>query len=548
MRIAALDLGSNSFHLLVAQVHPDGSFEALARDKEMLRLGSLVGASGAVGEPAATAAVDTVRRFMAQADSLGADEVVACATAALREAADSGPLLDRIKEATGVRVRVISGKEEARLIFAALQASVVVDPAPALAADLGGGSLELMVGDQSSLFWATSLKLGVGRLTAELVRSDPPSAGDRRRLVHAVTTGLSTVLPELVSRQPRMAIASSGTLTSILRLGAGNPTQVNQLAVRAAALERTGAELLQMTSEQRSNLPGIDARRADLLPAGVVVATTLMELTGIGEWTGCEWALREGMVLDALRKRAPAEWSPAGQGLRRHSVVSLGRRCNWSEAHSEKVARLALRLFDGTGSLHGLGPEERELLEYGALLHDIGEHVSTDAHEQHSAYLIEHGRLRGFSPQEVAVLACLARFHKARQPEDLVPTLRRPGSRGAREGHQADRAAASSRRARSQLRRTGGGNRRVLDRGPSGRGGGRGERRHRTRALGSPPETRALRAGLRHGAGGGERAAPAAPRNRGLVSGHLAPGPVLVHPDVPGEPEKPLSEDVAHHF
>lgn len=423
MRIAAMDLGSNSFHLLVAEVQADGTFEALARDKEMLGLGGLVAATGSVGEPAASEAVDTIKRFMAQADSLGVDEVVAYATAALREALDSSALLDRIKEATGVRVRVISGSEEARLIFGAVRASVIVEPAPALAIDLGGGSLELMVGDQSELYWSSSLKLGVGRLTAELVRSDPPSSGDRRRLVHAVTTGLTRALPEIAAHRPRLAVASSGTLTTLIRFAAGNPARVNQLSVTAAALDRTCEQMLAMSRAQRADLPNVDARRADLLPAGAVVATTILELTGIGQLTGCEWALREGMVLDEIRRLTPAEWPANQHDLRRQSVLALCRRCHWAEGHSAKVARLALRLFDSIGPQHGLGPADRELLEYGGLLHDIGEHVSTEGHEHHTAYLVEHGRLRGFSPEEVAVLACLGRFHRRGSPKNSFPAF-----------------------------------------------------------------------------------------------------------------------------
>src|SRR5262245_18468165 len=187
----------------------------------MLRLGSVVAATGQIGEAAGAAAVDVVRRFRAQAESLEAEELVVCATAALREARDSAVIVDRIEAETGTKVRVISGREEARLIFGAVRASVVIDPGPALALDLGGGSLELMVGDANKLAWSTSLKLGVGRLTIDLVRGDPPTAGDRRRLVHAVSTAIGRVLPDIAKLQPRLAIGSSGTLETLVRLAAG---------------------------------------------------------------------------------------------------------------------------------------------------------------------------------------------------------------------------------------------------------------------------------------------------------------------------------------
>jgi exopolyphosphatase/guanosine-5'-triphosphate,3'-diphosphate pyrophosphatase len=417
-----MDLGSNSFHLLVADVHPDGTFDPLARDKEMLRLGSVVAATGEVGEAAARAAVEVVRRFRALADSLGVEEVVACATAAFREARDSASVVDRVEAETGVKVRVISGKEEARLIFGAVRASVVIAPSPALALDLGGGSLEVTVGDAGGLRWSSSLKLGVARLTADLVRGDPPTSGDRRRIVHAVTSAIGRVLPEIIRLEPRVAIGSSGTLGTLIRLAAGRrggsvPTSINQLAVSARELDALSQDLLRMTSEERAGLPGVDSRRADLLPAGALLTVTVLDLTGIDELIGCEWALREGMVLDAIGRHSRAEWTGDPRAMRRESVLGLCRRCGWNEAHARKVSRLAGDLFEGTTTLHGLDGADCELLELGALLHDIGEHVSMEGHERHTAYLIENGRLRGFPPDELAVLACLGRFHKRGAPK-----------------------------------------------------------------------------------------------------------------------------------
>ncbi len=431
MRIAAMDLGSNSFHLLVADARVDGSFEPLARDKEMLRLGSTVARTGEIGYAEATAAVETVARFKDLALSLGAEEIVACATSALREARDSLAVVDRIEAEAGVKVRVISGKEEARLIFDAVRTSVVIDPGPALAMDLGGGSLELMLGDSSGLAWSASLKLGVARLTAELVRSDPPTGGDRRRVVEVVTSRLNhPLLPRLSETGASLAIGSSGTLRALISLcaargAASHPGSVNQLRVNLDDLEALQKDLLTMTSTERASLPGVEARRADLLPAGVIVATTVMNLAKIDSLVGCEWALREGMVLDAIRHHSEAEWDPDPKAIRRESVLSLCRRSQFNEVHATKVARIAGELFDGTASLHGLGSDERELLEMAALLHDIGEYVSADGHERHTAYLIENARLRGFSPYEVAVLSSLGRFHKRGTPKTSFDTYAR---------------------------------------------------------------------------------------------------------------------------
>jgi exopolyphosphatase/guanosine-5'-triphosphate,3'-diphosphate pyrophosphatase len=422
VRIAALDLGSNSFHLLVADAHPDGTFEPVMQEKEILRLADTVSREGRIGEEAAAQAVEVVRRFRSLAESVDAHEIVACATSALREAEDSAALVDRIEGEAGVRVKVISGKEEARLIFAAVRASVVIDPAPALALDLGGGSLELMVGDQLGLAWSRSVKLGVGRLSAELVRNDPPSAGDRRRLARRLTSVLAPVAMEVESLSPEMLVGSSGTMCALVRMAAAHrsgtvPPSVNQLKVRRKDLLAVHEQIFELTAAERQKLPGVDARRADLLPAGSMLLTTVMELFGLTELVGCEWALREGIVLDAIGHHTEADWSGEPRNLRRESVEDLGRRCNWQERHATQVARLAVDLFDGTSELHRLGHHERELLELGALLHDIGEHVSVEGHDKHTAYLIQHGRLRGFAPDEVAVLASLGRFHRRGNPK-----------------------------------------------------------------------------------------------------------------------------------
>ncbi|MDQ1374695.1 MAG: exopolyphosphatase / guanosine-5-triphosphate,3-diphosphate pyrophosphatase, partial [Actinomycetota bacterium] len=182
MRIAALDLGTNSFHLLAVDAHADGSFVPLLKDKEMLRLGGWLASQGRLPDELADEAVQTAQRLCSLAASARCEEIVVCATSALREAENGSEVVDRIEEATGLSVRVINGRDEARLTFAAIRASIALPVRPTVCFDLGGGSLEVMVGDGAGLLWSTSVKLGVGRLSAELVRNDPPSKGDRRRL------------------------------------------------------------------------------------------------------------------------------------------------------------------------------------------------------------------------------------------------------------------------------------------------------------------------------------------------------------------------------
>ncbi|MGA2528260.1 MAG: Ppx/GppA phosphatase family protein [Acidimicrobiales bacterium] len=423
MRIAALDLGSNSFHLVVVETRPDGSFLPLAREKEMLRLGDVVAREGRLPEAAIEAAIETIRRFKTIADLQRADEIVAMATAAMRQAANGPEAAERIEAATGVRIEVVSGIREAQLIFDAVRASVLIDPGPALCADLGGGSLELSVGDRFGLSYATSLHLGVGRLTTECVRTDPPGKKDRARLKDQISKSLDVVLEELLAWGPKQLIGTSGTLCALARAAAARrdgivPTSVNQLSVTSRELTALAEVIYELPSWERARIPGIDARRAELLPAGVAVAEVLMERTAMRELTVSEWGLREGIIISTISSHDRVELTGDPRAIRRASVMSLCARSRWPEAHSRQVARLALELFDSTVGLHGLDTEDRELLELAALLHDIGELVSRDGHARHTAYLIENGDLRGFSPVEIQMLSCLGRYHVRGRPRE----------------------------------------------------------------------------------------------------------------------------------
>ncbi|HLK45775.1 MAG TPA: hypothetical protein VKT18_07285, partial [Acidimicrobiales bacterium] len=296
MRLAALDLGSNSVHLLVVEAHPDGTFEPLLREKEMLRLGDVVTRSGRVTATALDGLLTAVGRFVALARANGAEEIVANATAALREAENGADVVDRIESAAGVRVEVISGVEEARLIFGAVRASVVIDQGPVVGIDLGGGSLEVMVGNADGLLWATSVRLGVARLTAELVSSDPVSGRDRRRLRQFITSVLAPVAADVDAYAPKTLIGTSGTLMDLAAMavamsGAPVPESVNQLSVTRDQLEAVHEEVLRRPVASRRRLAGLDARRADLIPAGSMVLMTAMELFAMDALTVSDWAL-----------------------------------------------------------------------------------------------------------------------------------------------------------------------------------------------------------------------------------------------------------------
>ncbi|MEY2473549.1 MAG: exopolyphosphatase / guanosine-5-triphosphate,3-diphosphate pyrophosphatase [Actinomycetota bacterium] len=420
MRIAALDLGSNSFHLIVVEAHADGHFETLLREKDVLRLAESVATTQCIPPEKVEEAIESVSRMRAHGEAMDVDEWVVNATSALREAENGAEVVEQIERETGVGINVITGLDEARLIFAAVRASVMLDKPPAVCIDQGGGSFEVSVGDASGMVWATSLKLGAARLGAEFLRSDPPHPDELARLRARAVELLQPVADATKRFRPGMLVATSGTLVSLARLAAPSarraPTSVHQLTVSAADLARVHADMQTMSVAERRAIEGVDARRADIMPAGSVVLQVAMELFGFDELTVSEWSMREGMILDAIGHHDAFEWVDP-RSMRRASVRALFRRYGGNEAHAHQVARFAAAIFDDTAPLHGLSPVDRELLEHAAWLHDIGEHIAVDNHDKHTAYLIEYGRLRGFPPEEVVMLASVGRFHRRGTPK-----------------------------------------------------------------------------------------------------------------------------------
>ena len=195
------------------------------------------------------------------------------------------------------------------------------------------------------------------------------------------------------------------------------PQEVRNLRVPAKSLRRLRKDTVEMDLEERMHLPGLDPRRADLMVAGAVLLDTLLKKLGADEITLCDLALREGVLLDYIhRHRRDIARVDKYPDVRRRSVIELAERCAWEADHSRQVAALALTMFDFTKRIHGLGDREREWLEYAGLLHDIGNHISYEKHHRHSYYLIKNGDLRGFEPEEIAIIALVTRYHRRATP------------------------------------------------------------------------------------------------------------------------------------
>lgn len=421
MRVAAIDIGSNSFHMVIVETRT-GGFHLIEREKEMVRLGERTLSRGRLSADAMRRGLDTLREYKRLADAQRVDKLLAAATSAVREAQNGEDFLDRVGREIGFWPNVLAGEEEARLIYLAALHSVHLEGRRALVLDIGGGSVELALGTGERIDWAASEKLGVLRMTERFVTGDPIPARDERRLGAHVQERVAPHADRARAAGFDIVVGTSGTILALGSLAhaaqTGSPPEsLHHLTVSASALRDLRKRLVASSFKERRRLPAMDERRADIIVAGAVVLDTILESLQAREIVLCEWALREGLLIDYLgahpRSVARADAYP---DVRRRSVVSLAEKCGYDEPHARQVARLALDLFDGTQRLHGLGARERSLLEFAALLHDVGRHISYPGRHKHTFYLIRNGDLRGFHPMDIEVLALVGRYHRQGTP------------------------------------------------------------------------------------------------------------------------------------
>jgi exopolyphosphatase/guanosine-5'-triphosphate,3'-diphosphate pyrophosphatase len=423
--LAAADLGTNSFHLVVARALPNQRFEVLASEKEMVRLGSGSGDMKHLSADAIERGVAALRRFRQVADISDAP-LRAVATSAVREAENQAEFLDRALRDAGVEVEVIAGTEEARLIHLGVLQALPVYDQRLLLVDIGGGSTELLVGQGPEVAWSRSLKLGAIRLTDRFFPDGRTNAKRADRCRRYLQSFLAPTARELREQGFRLAVGSSGTIQNLavmaaLLEGDTPPRSINSATFTRAELDKVTQLLLTATTpEERAKLPGIEARRADILPAGAVLLECLFDELGIDTMTVSTYALREGVLLDTLAKHQGEGADPLHHlsNLRRASVFHVLELFDPDVDHARHSTDLALQLFAQTRVCHQLAPEYADYLEAGGLLANVGRFISHESHHKHSYYLIRNSdQLTGFTSHEIELIAQVARYHRKSSPK-----------------------------------------------------------------------------------------------------------------------------------
>lgn len=458
MKLAAIDIGSNSIHIVIVRAVKGQHIEIIDREKETTRLGAGTLIEHKLSKDAMDRALMALRRFQQMAIANKVDLILTTATAAVRESHNADKFIERVQKEIGLDIQLLPGVEEARLIALAVAEVTDFNQRRALIIDIGGGSTELIITDGTEPQLLLSLRLGAVRLTEKFITTDPISDKERENLVTTIRADITRAVSQIKEVGFDFVVGTSGTILnmtdSILQLDAVESGeeldyQAFNRTVTLKQIAKFNRNLARLNVKKRGLVPGLEPKRADIVIAGGLLLETLLSELDAADITSCDWALREGVVLDHLRKQAQALPPSAkakgaaanGEGLlslpdedlsgydvRTRSVLSIARRFEYDAAHSHHIARLATAIFEDTKKLHRLGEAEKRLLQYAALLHDIGYRIAHNNHHRHSLYLIKNSEMPGFTANEIAVLAAVVRYHRGAMP-------RKPKSKRERREH-----------------------------------------------------------------------------------------------------------------
>jgi exopolyphosphatase / guanosine-5'-triphosphate,3'-diphosphate pyrophosphatase len=427
--LAAIDIGTNSVHMVVVRINPQlPAFNIVDAEKSTVRLGERCPQTGNLTAEAMARAIAALRRCLDMAKIWNAEQVIAVATSATREAPNGKDFIREVEAQLGLKIDLISGQEEARRIYLGVLSGLEFNHQLHTIIDIGGGSTELILGDGHDPRFLSSTKVGAVRLSSEFVLSDPISNRDFDRLQAYVRGMLEWPLEDLKAKiAPGEAVnmvGTSGTIESLIRLDAyaqagAPPTTLSGYVLTLERLQALNQRLRRLSFADRCKMPGMSERRAEIILAGGIVLQEVMQNLRMTKIQSCVRALREGIIVDWMLNHGLIEDRLRYQGsVRQRSVLNLAQKYRVNQDNAQQVAQFAVALFDQTcGILHQWGAKERELLWAAAILHNSGHYVSHSAHHKHSYYLIRNGGLLGYTDAEIEIIANLARYHRKGAPK-----------------------------------------------------------------------------------------------------------------------------------
>lgn len=428
--VGFIDIGTNSIRLALVHIAPNGTYTILSEQKETVRLGEGEFKDHHLHPVAVSRAVLVCQQFASMARSNNADEIVVVATSAAREAKNKKTLVETLNTVAQLDVKIISGIEEARLIYLGIADGYDLKSDNALMVDIGGGSTELIVANQNEYFHLDSMKLGAIRVSSRFFNENdisPVSLEKYEKIKKYIRDIAIRPLQRVQEFSFEYIIGSSGTIDNLASaacyLSKGRAIESGEM-VTTEEISAAIHHLCTLSVDQRSEIPGLNPRRADIIIGGAAIIETILEETQSKGLFVTDKTLRDGLLVDYLIRTGYSTFYEK-RSVRYRSVYQLARKCGIDEPHANQVQKLALNLFDDGKNigLHQLGKYYRELLSFAAILHDIGIFLSYSDHHKHSYYLIQNSDLAGFNENEIQLMAAVAFFHRKKFPKDSKPQM-----------------------------------------------------------------------------------------------------------------------------
>lgn len=401
--MAAVDLGSNSFHMVVAHIH-HGQLAIIDRLKEMVRLAAGLRADGTLDPASQDRALECLGRFGQRLRDMHADHVRVVGTNTLRKTSVAEEFLARAEERLGHRVDVISGIEEARLIYSGVAHHSQGGDANRFVVDIGGGSTELIIGAGLVPHHLESLSMGCVGTTRQFFDDDhyPAKAFDAARM--AIRLGLSPIASAYRRIGWEAAVGASGTIRAALRVA--QELGLEERALTQSAVEAIIERIISARKLEKLSLPGLSQERAPVFAGGMAILAEVMSSLKIDGLTVSDGALREGLIYEMIG-------SFQHDDARVRTVQAVERRFHVDQIQAERVEQTVLHLFDSANKAWQFeDPHYRELLQWAARLHEIGLDISHSHYHHHGGYLLENADLPGFVRLEQQILAVLVRYHR----------------------------------------------------------------------------------------------------------------------------------------
>lgn len=423
--LGAIDVGTNSFHLVVARVDEKGLFKVLTREKEVVRLGKSSRDMKYISKDAISRALSTLNRFKLICDSYKSQKIRAVATSAVREALNRDDFINKVYEETGIEIEVISGYEEARLIYlGVLQALSVLDKR-ILLIDIGGGSTEFLIGEKGNIEYGNSIKIGAVRMTHRFFKNKRIKKTEINDARLYIRSAINPITRRIKDKEFDIVVGTSGTITNIGSIIHADESEdnnellnINNFSYKKESLLNAVKKILKAeTNSVRNKIQGLDSARADIITAGAIILEQVFLELNLKKITLSNYALREEIILDTINKESGSEQLDFLSDVRYKSVINLAENSGYDRNHCEQVLRLGCKIFDFLKNKFDLNEKDKEYLEAASILHDIGHCISHSQHHKHSYYLIRNSELLGFNDNEIEIIANIARYHRKSSPK-----------------------------------------------------------------------------------------------------------------------------------